>query len=470
VTDLIDLQCMVDGSPAAAEGELLIRDVAGHAIARAPDLSSYELGRAVRVARKAKHDLDALSCHDLCEIFRRAADYYTDAFDVPISLVRGGTLMRVAQGRANAQAILRSFDRIVEQAFEGRLVQSKSGELGASHYHDPVGVVTLIPASTAREIAPWAILSALAVGNTVVAKLDSKEPFSVVELELALRRAGLPPGALNTVFWDTERMPDAGPRLVQISDKAVVFGWDHTIRRLAYQHLGNKLDAEVLQELPIPPKIVAFGTGRSRALLFDVADIDRAARSLAHAATFACSECLKVQFVVVEEALRERFLLAYQQAVAALRPGPLTNPATDVSQTVPEDRELVASVVDDALRRGARKLFGGDVTCEPTLFEGLHEESLMFKEEIPAPTLGLLTRRSVDDAIELVNRSVRSAESKRALAVAVYTDSDTLYRQCLTKIQAFRITRNTPPIDVDHQCPHQGVLLARELVTVKGGR
>jgi acyl-CoA reductase-like NAD-dependent aldehyde dehydrogenase len=94
----------------------------------------------------------------------------------------------------------------------------------------------------------------------------------------------------------------------------------------------------------------------------------------------------------------------------------------------------------------------------------------MFKEEVPAPTLGLLTRRTVDDAIDLVNRSVRSAESKRALAVAVYTDSDAVYRQCLTKIQAFRITRNTPPIDVDHQCPHQGILLARELVTVKGGR
>jgi acyl-CoA reductase-like NAD-dependent aldehyde dehydrogenase len=156
-----------------------------------------------------------------------------------------------------------------------------------------VGVVTLIPASTAREIAPWAILSALAVGNTVVAKLDSKEPFSVVELELALRRTGLPPGALNTIFWNTERMPDAGPRLLQLTDKAVVFGWDHTIRRLAYQHLGDKLDTEVLQQLPIPPNVVAFGTGRSRALLFDVADVDSAAQSLAHAATFASSECLR---------------------------------------------------------------------------------------------------------------------------------------------------------------------------------
>jgi acyl-CoA reductase-like NAD-dependent aldehyde dehydrogenase len=470
VNEPIDLQCIVNGSPASSEGEVLIHDVTGRAIARAPDLSSYELGRAVRVARSAKRELDTLSHRALCEIFRRAADHYTDAFDVPIALARGGTLMRVTQGRVNAQAILRSFDRIVEHAFEGGLVQSKTGELTRSHYHDPVGVVTLIPASTAREIAPWAILSALAVGNTVVAKLDSKEPFSVVELELALRRAGLPPGALNTVFWNTERMPDAGQRLLHITDKTVVFGWDHTIRRLAYQHLGTKVDAEVLQELPIPPKLVAFGTGRSRALLFDVADIDSAARSLAHAATFACSECLKVQFVVVEERLRERFLSAYERAVAALRAGPLTDPATDVSQTIPEDRDFVTSVLDDAVRRGARKLLGGDVLCEPSLFEGLHEDSLMFKEETPAPTLGLLTRRTVDDAIDLVNRSVRSAESKRALAVAVFTDSDAVYRQCLTRIQAFRITRNTPPIDVDHLCPHQGIFLARELTSIKGGR
>jgi acyl-CoA reductase-like NAD-dependent aldehyde dehydrogenase len=470
VNQPIDLECIVDGSPAAPDGYIPIHDVCGNAIAQAPDLSAYELGRAVRVARRAKRDLDALSYRALCEIFRQAADYYSDAFDVPIALARGGTLMRVMQGRANAQAILRSFDRIVEHAFAGRLVQSKTGELAASHYHDPVGVVTLIPASTAREIAPWAVLSALAVGNTVVAKLDSKEPFSVVELELALRRAGLPPGALNTVFWNTQRMPDAGPRLLQITDKAVIFGWDHTIRRLAYQHLGDKLDEEILQHLPIPPNIVAFGTGRSRALLFDVTDMDGTARSLARAATFASSECLKVQLVVVQEELREKFLAAYQRAMTELRPGPLTDPATNVSQTAQEDRAFVRLVVDDAFKHGARKLLGGDVMCEPTVFDRLHEESLMFKEETPAPTLGLLTRRTLDDAIDLINRSVSSAESKRALAVAVYTDNDTVHRQCLTKIQAFRITRSTPPIDVDHLCPHQGILLARELTTIKGGR
>jgi len=470
VTNLINLECIIDGMPAAGEGQVLIRDVDGKAIAEAPDLSSYELGRAVRVARKARREIDALSCHSLCDLFRQAADHYSDTFDVPIALARGGTLMRVTQGRANTQAMLRSFDRIVENAFNGRLLQSKAGDLAASHYFDPVGVVTVIPASTAREIAPWAILSALAVGNTVVAKLDSKEPFSVVELEQALRSAGLPPGVLNTVFWDTDRMPEAGPRLLQITDKAVVFGWDQTIRKLAYQQVRDKLDPEVLEQLPIPRHVVAFGTGRSRALLFDVANVDAAARSLAYAATFASSECLKVQFVVVQESLRERFLDAYRRAASALRPGPLTDPATNVSQTAQEDRDFVRSVVDDAQKRGARKLFGGDVMCEPTLFDDLHEDSLMFKEETPAPTLGILTRRTLGEAIELINRSVRAAESKRSLAVAVYTDSDTTYRQCLTQVQAYRVTHNTPPIDVDHRCPHHGILLARELTSIKGGR
>ena len=64
------------------------------------------------------------SCRDLCEIFRRAADHYSDAFDVPIALARSGTLMRVTQGRTNVQGILRSVDRIIELAFEGRQVQS----------------------------------------------------------------------------------------------------------------------------------------------------------------------------------------------------------------------------------------------------------------------------------------------------------------------------------------------------------
>ena len=49
MTDLIDLECIIDGMPAAGEGQVLIRDVDGKAIAEAPDLSSYELGRAVRV-------------------------------------------------------------------------------------------------------------------------------------------------------------------------------------------------------------------------------------------------------------------------------------------------------------------------------------------------------------------------------------------------------------------------------------
>ncbi len=471
MSNVIELQCFVDGKQVATDERIPIRDVEGNVIATAPDFSPYALTKAVRAARKGKAALDKLSYQDICRIFSRAAEFYNDtSFDLPISLARGNTMTKVIGARENIQQMMRSFEQVVDHAFNRQFVQSKNGEFGVTHYYDPVGIVSIIPASTAREIAPWVILSALAVGNAVIVKLDSKEPFSVVEVEHSLREAGLPAGALNTVFWDTKKKPDMGPRLLQVTDKSVLFGWDHTIREISYFDLKDKLAPEILRQLPIPPNVVAFGTGRSKAILFDVEDVDAAAHSLAHAATFAPTECLKVQFVVIHDALKERFINAYAKAISALSSGDRTSVDTMVGQTSGENRGFVTSVVDDAVKLGAKKILGGDVFCEPTLFEGVHTESILFREETPAPMLGLVTAKNIAEAIDLVNTSVRFSESKQSLAVAIYTDNDDIYRECLTTINACRITRNTPPIHVDHLSPHQGVFLPVALTTVKGAR
>ncbi|MDD5086717.1 MAG: aldehyde dehydrogenase [Candidatus Nanoarchaeia archaeon] len=501
-----ELECIVNGEAVNSEDKIPIKNIYGDVIANIPDLSSYQITRAIMGARKGKKELDKITFDEISDIFSKAAQYYNGGYENYIAESRGNTLKQVRESREGIKYILSNFKDIIDYAFNGNFAQTKDKKLqdkGYNHkidskvmplnlknliynafngeftkkddetlperYYEPKGIVTIIPSSTTREIAPFSVLSALAVGNSVIVKADSKEPFSSLELAENLYKAGLPEGALSVLLWDTKEKPELGEKLVNISDSSILFGYDETIKKIAYNGLKNKIDKDYINELPIPSNIVAFGDGRSKSLVWDCENLESAAEKIARSVTYIPSACIKTQYVVVPKGKSDEFIEVYKKAAGKLKTGELLDPETDVGHAIPRNREMVDSILKNAENFGAEKIYGENVYETPTMFYNLHPESVFIKEEIPAPTLGVVEAESLDEAINFINSSVKHSPSKKSLKVGVYTDNIDTYRKALKDLNTHSVLYNKPTTEMGIFSPHQGMYLFQELTNLKGG-
>ncbi len=457
---MIDLECIVNGDRVSTEGRVEIKSVYGDVIATVPDVAFDKLSQARRGAKKSKEELNKLTYSEIGDIFRNAAKIYDDSFYDEMALARGNTIRQVKDSGESVKAMLKYFDK------SAVIPQTKDFSVKSDVFYEPVGTVFVIPSSTSQEVAPWSILSSLIAGNPTIVKADSKEPFSAIKLANNLYTAGLPEGALSVLTWNTSEKPDYGSRMIDSSSKAVLFGSDEIVKKLAYSKAGPELSSS----LPMPENVVAFGTGRARSVLFEPKNLEKAVEGIAHSVTYAPQECLKTQYVAVEESLVDEFVNAYIKHASGLKTGDLLDPKTEVGQTIPRNQDATKEAIESTENFMAERLMGEDVYSEPSLFYPVHEKSPMAREEIPAPSLGIVPVKTLDNAVDFLNKSVRHAQSKKALRVSVYTGNDEIYKQGLRDINAFSVIRNRPSIEMTGTEPHQGIYLWKELTQLKSGK
>ncbi len=457
---MIDLECIVGGYRVSSENKIRIKDIYGNILAESPDLDFDKLSQARRLAKKSKRELDKLTYSEIGDIFRAASKLYDDSFYKEMALARGNTIRQVIQTGENVKAMLKYFDKSVI------IPQTKDFSAKGNVFYDPVGTVFIIPSSTSQEVAPWSILSSLIAGNPTIVKADSKEPFSAIKLANNLYSAGLPEGALSVLTWNTSKKPDYGSRMIDSSRKSVLFGSDEIIKKLAY----HKINPEFYDHLPMPANIIAFGTGRSRSILFEPDNLEKSIEKIAHSVTYAPQECLKTQYVAVEKSLVEEFIDKYIKYVSTLKTGDLLDLETDVGKTIPQNKNATKEAIESTENFMVKRLMGDDIYSEPSLFYPLHEKAPMALEEIPAPCLGVVPANTLEDAIDFLNKSVRHAPSRQALRVSVYTGDDEIYKQVRRDSNSFSVIRNRSSIEMTGTEPHQGVYLWNALTQLKSGK
>jgi succinate-semialdehyde dehydrogenase/glutarate-semialdehyde dehydrogenase len=152
-------------------------------------------------------------------------------------------------------------------------------------------------------------------------------------------------------------------------------------------------------------------------IVCDDADLDLAAKAAAVGRFFNCGQaCLAVKrlyvFANVYEAFMERFLPRVQR----LKLGPGLEETTQMGPLHTErQRSLVEAQLQDALDRGGRILVGGrrpegevfrkGFFLEPTVILEPGLESRVAQEEVFGPVLPVWRVGSLEEAVELANRS-----------------------------------------------------------------
>jgi acyl-CoA reductase-like NAD-dependent aldehyde dehydrogenase len=292
--------------------------------------------------------------------------------------------------------------RHARRALEPRRVRSGLTGLNqvATVEYQPLGVVGVIGPWNYPVLTPvGSIAYALAAGNAVVYKPSELTPATgawlVQSFGEALRVFGDPVPVLQLVTGPGS----TGEALARSGvDKISFTGSAATARKVMAAAADN-----------LTPVLAECG-GKDALLVAADADLDAAADAAAWGAmSNAGQTCTGIERVYVAEAVYRGFLDRLAQRVSGLRPGPDPGAAYG-PMTRPEQAEVVAKHLADAVARGGRTVVGGpDAVAppyvRPVVLADVPEDSTAVTEETFGPTVTVTPVANLAEAVTRANAS-----------------------------------------------------------------
>src|ERR671923_1656596 len=280
------------------------------------------------------------------------------------------------------------------------------------------GLVLRKPLGVCGSIVPWnfpvslmgnKLGPALLAGNTVVVKPAGTTPLTDIRcceiIDKAIQDAGGPKGVLNVV---------TGAGSV-VGEELLV---NPTVRKIGFTG-ATDTGRRVMQSAAKDFKHVTLELGGSDPMIVcDDADMDRAVSAASVGRFFNCGQaCLAVKRLYLFDNIADVFMEKLVEKVKKIRVG--NGLKADILMGplhTAEQRREVEEQVEDAVKRGAKILYGaqrpkGDdydkgFYLQPTLVADVDPASRILQEECFGPALPIVRVKNLDHAIEQANNSI----------------------------------------------------------------
>jgi len=420
----------------------------GAELARVPKCGPPEVDRAVDAARDAL-SRGPLPAWQRAEILDRAARLLDERSEDFARIIAAEAAKPLKTARIEAQRAVSTFTFAAVEArtLAGDIVPMDASDAGEGKLgftlRLPIGVVGAIsPFNFPLNLIAHKVAPAIAAGCPLVLKPATQTPLSAVALaELLLDECGLPSGQLHVVAGGGGTVGNA---LVDHPDVAMItftgspdVGWG--IRGRA------------------PRKKVGLELGNNAPVILEGdADYETAAAKISVGGfSHAGQSCISTQRVYVHESIAPKFLDALVPKVEALKVGDPLDETTDVSSLISTDeRDRVASWIDEAKAAGADVLTGGEIDgpfVRPTVLANVKPDMKVCALEVFGPVVAVQTYTDVGEAFRLAN------DSRYGLQAAVFTaDLGTALRAARTLEYGGVLVNEIPTYRTD-QMPYGGV-------------
>jgi succinate-semialdehyde dehydrogenase / glutarate-semialdehyde dehydrogenase len=430
---------------ASGGATLAVEDPAtGHTLCEVADATPDDARAALDAACAAQAEWAAHPPRERGEILRRAYEEMTERADELALLMTLEMGKALAESKAEIAYASEFFRWNAEEAvrIDGRYATAPNGAGRLLTMKQPVGPCLLITpwnfptAMGTRKIGP-----AVAAGCTMVVKPAKLTPLSMLALARILEEAGLPKGVLNVVTAESASSVTAP--LIE----------DPRLRKLSFTgstEVGRKL---IEQSAPNVLKLSMELGGNAPFLVFEDADLDAAVEGAMIAKLRNIGEaCTAANRFHVAAPIADEFADRLAAKMRVLNIGRGTEDGIDIGPLVDEDtRDKVTELVNDAIRKGARALVGGEDVRSgghgsmvdgdaddgaagrldgaghfyaPTVLKGVAPDSRILSEEIFGPVAPVIAFDSEDDAIAAANDTefglvayIYTRDMKRALRV-----------------------------------------------------
>ena len=276
-----------------------------------------------------------------------------------------------------------SFDQMPgsENRF-GYYIREPIGIIGAiTPFNDPLNLV-------AHKVGP-----AIAGGNAIIVKPDSKSPLSALNLAKAVVEAGVPAGVLQVVTGPGQEIGD-----VLVSDSRV--------RMISFTG-GNSVGEAIARKAGLKKLSMELGSNSPVIVMAD-ADMDLAIEANVSGAFWAAGQnCLHVQRLIVQNAIYEEFVSRFVAAAECYKVGDKLDELTDMGPLINEHEAIrVENLVNESLEKGAILLTGGrrdGSFYAPTLLGDVPNTATISQEEIYGPVSVIYRFDTLSEAIERAN-------------------------------------------------------------------
>lgn len=398
---LIKDQCLVGGAWIGTPSLDVTNPATGAVVGCVPDLGASETRAAIEAAHAAFPAWSKLLAKERGAILRRWYDLQREHAE---DLAR---LMTAEQGKPLAEARAEvdygsSFTEFYSEEAKrivGEIIPTPRQSGRVLVLKQPVGVVGAITpwnfpmAMITRKISP-----ALAAGCTVVVKPAPETPLSALALAELAVRAGFPPGVINVVTGDAEKI---GGELTANPDvRMITFTGSTAVGKLLMRQ-----SADTVKKLSLE-----LG-GNAPFIIFDDADLDAAvAGAMASKFRNSGQTCVSANRILVQSGIYDRFAERLAEAVSDLKVGDGAEEGVAQGPLINEaGLEKVEAHVADALEQGAKAVLGGaphalgGTFFEPTVLTDVSPAMRIAREETFGPVAALFRFADDAEAIAMAN-------------------------------------------------------------------
>jgi malonate-semialdehyde dehydrogenase (acetylating)/methylmalonate-semialdehyde dehydrogenase len=390
-------------APTSAAGLELINPATGEALGRSPEGSSAEVGASVQAAHAAFPAWRALPAGDRVQFLFKLKNLLETHFDELAAIITTENGKTLAESKGELRRGIENVEVAcgIPVLMQGYSLEDVAPGIDEIMVRQPLGVAAIItPFNFPLMIPLWFLPYAIATGNTVVLKPSDRVPFSAARLVEIIQETGLPPGVVN---------------LVNGGKAAVDALLDHPLVR-AVSFVGSTPVAKYVytRGSASGKRVQCQGGAKNHVVVLPDADQETTTKIIADSA-FGCAgqRCLAVSVTVTIGEAQGWFRDSISAVASALKVGNGLDAAVQMGPVITKaSRERVVSLIGQGANDGAKLTVDGRGFSDgsgsfvgPTVLEGLPPTSGLMGTEIFGPVLSVVHAKTVEEAVELIERS-----------------------------------------------------------------
>jgi acyl-CoA reductase-like NAD-dependent aldehyde dehydrogenase len=404
----------------AGSGEMLDvhNPATGEIIARIPNSTAADIGRAMKSARAAFEGKEwgGMDIRARARLVNRLADAFENNLEQLYRLETLNNGRPVNETRAQLSRLPDFFRYFAGLALSRRdsVIPVEGAYLNYT-LRTPIGIVAnCTPFNHPLMILCKSLAAVLASGCVTVVKPSEYTPLTTLKLAHIFTEAGLPPGVFNIVLGLGH---SAGKMLAEHPDinKLVLTGGTEAGRVAG----GSAARVFAHQTLELG--------GKTPVMVFEDYDVDQAVNYAAFGAFIGAGQtCVCASRHLVQASVYDEFVAKLKAKTASIRIGNPFDPSTQLGPVISaRQRDRVLTYSQYAQEDGARLVTGGAAAkvpghengyfLEPTVFADVKPDMRIFQQEVFGPFTSVTPFKDEADALRLAN------DSPFGLAAAIRT-------------------------------------------------